>query len=191
MTVTVYAASSSQIDSVYFQAAEKLGELFAQQQIHCINGAGKKGLMAAITDAVLKNGGEVTGIIPEFMLQEGWCHDSLTERIVTQDMHTRKQLMAQKSDACIALPGGVGTLEELLEVITWKQLGLYTKPIIIFNVKHYYDDLLKMLQKSETEKFIHHQHSTIWLVAETPEEAVELALQNSDWHENPRSFAAL
>ena len=191
MTVTVYAASSSQIDPAYFQAAEKLGELFAQQHIRCINGAGKRGLMAAVTDAVLKNGGEVTGIIPEFMVAEGWGHDSLTERIITPDMHTRKQLMAQKSDACIALPGGVGTLEELLEVITWKQLGLYSKPIVIFNVQHYYDDLLKMLQKAEKERFIHHQHSTIWLVAETPEEALELVLQNSDWHENPRSFAAL
>ncbi|GHT76166.1 cytokinin riboside 5'-monophosphate phosphoribohydrolase [Bacteroidia bacterium] len=174
MTVTVYASSSSQIDTAYFEAAKKLGKLFAQNNIRCVNGAGSNGLMAAVSDAILQNGGEVIGIIPQFMIDEGWCHSSLTERIVTQDMHERKQLMARKSDACIALPGGVGTLEELLEIITWKQLGLYIKPVIILNVRHYYDDLLKMLQKAENEQFFHHKHSDFWSVVETPEEALAL-----------------
>ena len=189
--ITVYAASSSQVHSAYFQAAEKLGKLLAQNRITCINGAGNKGLMASLTDSVLQNGGEVTGIIPQFMVEEGWCHSTLSERIVTPDMHLRKQLMASKSDACIALPGGIGTMEELLEIITWKQLGLYTKPIVILNVQHFYDDLLQMLDKAQKENFMHSKHASIWSVAETPEEALEIIFENSQWEENPRLFAAL
>ncbi|GHT01469.1 cytokinin riboside 5'-monophosphate phosphoribohydrolase [Bacteroidia bacterium] len=173
MTVTVYAASSTQVAPVYIRAAQNLGKLLAQNHISCINGAGKTGLMAAVTDAVLENGGQVIGIIPQFMVTNGWCHDALSERIITPDMHTRKQLMAQRSDACIALPGGIGTLEELLEIITWKQLNLYHQPVVILNTAHYYDDLLQMLEKTKQEHFLHHEGLSLWSVAETPEEALE------------------
>lgn len=177
-TITVYAASSSQIAPVYFEAAGKLGVLLARYRMKCINGAGKNGLMAAVTDAVLAGGGEVTGIIPEFMIRQGWCHDGLTQRIVTPDIHKRKELMAQMSDGCIALPGGIGTLEELLEIITWKQLGLYTHPIVILNTHHYFDDLLNMLRRAEKENFMHPKNASMWLVAETPEEAIDRLLKN-------------
>lgn len=190
-TITVYAASSSQIDSVYFDAATQLGQLLAQHNIACINGAGSKGLMSSVSDAVLSAGGKVIGVIPQFMIDEGWCHNSLSELIVTPDMHIRKQTMAEHSDACIALPGGVGTLEELLEIITWKQLGLYAKPIIILNINHFYDDLLRMLDKIHREKFIHPKHTHIWHVAKNPEEAIDIILQNPDWESNPRAFAAM
>lgn len=189
--ITVYAASSSQINPLYFRTAEDLGVLLAKSNITCINGAGNKGLMNTISEAVLSAGGKVTGIIPQFMIDEGWCHQSLTELIVTPDMHIRKQTMAKLSDACIALPGGVGTLEELLEIITWKQLGLYDKPIIILNINHFFDDLLKMLDKIEKEKFMHPKHLKIWQVAETPEEALNMIRSNNTWESNPRSFAAL
>ena len=171
MTITIYAASSPHISPVYRQAAKELGRLIAEKGITCINGAGKAGLMAQVTDTVLENGGRVIGILPQFIVDSYGGHPRLTERIVTPDMHTRKQLMAQKSDACIALPGGVGTLEELLEIITWKQLGLYSKPVVILNTNAYFDDLLQMLKKAEQEHFIHHSHSPLWSVAETPEEA--------------------
>ncbi|MCC8144958.1 MAG: TIGR00730 family Rossman fold protein [Bacteroidales bacterium] len=190
-TVTVYAGSSSQVDEVYFNAARQLGALLANNGIRCINGAGSKGLMAAVTDAVLQNGGEVIGIIPDFMVQEGWCHSELTERIVTTDIHKRKELMAGMSDACIALPGGIGTLEELSEIITWKQLGLYTGPIVILNVNGYYDELLKMLEKATKESFMHPRHADIWTVANDAAEAMEIILENSEWEANPRSIAAL
>ncbi|MDL2241725.1 TIGR00730 family Rossman fold protein [Bacteroidales bacterium OttesenSCG-928-L03] len=190
-TITVYAASSSQLDPVYFQAARELGTLLAGQGIACINGAGNKGLMSAVSDAVLEAGGRVIGVIPQFMIDEGWCHDSLTELVVTPDMHVRKQTMARRSDACIALPGGIGTLEELMEIITWKQLGLYTHSIIILNVNHFYDDLLKMLERIEQERFMHPKHIHIWRVATTPEEALDIILSNPEWESNPRSFAAL
>ena len=173
MTITIYAASSPHVSPVYKEAAKDLGRLIAENGITCINGAGKSGLMAQVTDAVLEHGGKVIGILPQFMVDEFGGHPSLTERIVTPDMHTRKQLMAQGSDACIALPGGVGTLEELLEIITWKQLGLYSKPVVILNTNGYFDDLLRMLDKVQQEHFMHHSHSALWMVAETPEEALK------------------
>lgn len=189
--ITVYSASSSQLDPVYFNAAEELGTLLAKHEIACINGAGNKGLMCAVSDAVLTAGGWVIGVIPQFMIDEGWCHDSLSELVVTPDMHIRKQTMAKRSDACIALPGGIGTLEELLEIITWKQLGLYTRPIIILNINRFYDDLLRMLERVTKEKFMHPKHAHIWHVATTPEEAIDIILSNPEWESNPRSFAAM
>jgi len=173
MTITIYAASSPNVPSVYMQAAKELGKLIAEKGITCINGAGKAGLMAQVTDAVLENGGRVIGIIPQFMLDNSWGHPALTERIITPDIHTRKQQMAQRSDACIALPGGVGTLEELLEIITWKQLELYSKPVVILNTNGFFDDLLRMLERIRREHFLHHCHSPLWTVAETPEEALK------------------
>ena len=124
-SVCVYSASSTKIDPVYFDAARELGTLLGQRHIRLVNGAGNMGLMAAVADATLAAGGEVTGVIPRFMIEQGWHHTGLTKLVEVENMHERKQLMADLSDAVIALPGGCGTLEELLEVITWKQLGLY------------------------------------------------------------------
>jgi len=171
-TITIYASASSRISPVYFEAAGNLGKLFAKYSITCINGGGINGLMAAVTDAVLENGGNVCGIIPQFMYDKGWLHPAIREVIITPDMHTRKQTMADRSDACIALPGGVGTFEELLEIITWKQLGLYKNPIVILNTSGYYNPLLAMLNKADKENFIHSE-STAWQVANAPEEALE------------------
>ena len=172
--ITIYAASSSNISSVYFEAAERLGKLLAEHSITCVNGGGVKGLMAAITNAVLENGGKVCGIIPQFMIDNGWMHPSIQEIIITPDMHSRKQTMADKSDAYIALPGGIGTLEELLEIITWKQLKLHSKPIVILNTEGYYNHLLEMLDKADREHFIHSQLSNVYQVATSPEEALNL-----------------
>ena len=190
-TITVYGASSSKIDSKYISAAKRLGELMAEKELECVNGAGQNGVMGAVSESMLAHGGKVIGVIPQFMIDEGWLNTSLSDVIVTPDMHQRKQLMAEKSDACIALPGGIGTMEELLEIMTWKQLGLYKKPIIILNTDGYYDFLLQMLEKSADENFIHHRHQAMWHVAESPEEALELAIQKQDWDSNARSFAAI
>ena len=104
-----------------------------------INGAGRTGLMGAVTDSIMHDGGRAVGVIPQFMVDRGWQHPGMSELIVTTDMHSRKDTMARLSDACIAMPGGVGTLEELLEIITWKQLGLYVRPIVVLNLNHYFD----------------------------------------------------
>ena len=141
-SVCVYCASSTQIDEKYFRAAEELGHLIAGHGLTLITGAGKLGLMNTIENAALEAGGKVTGVIPTFMVREGWHHEGLTELIETPSMHERKQTMANLSDGIIALPGGCGTMEELLEIITWKQLGLYVNPIVILNVDGFYDALL-------------------------------------------------
>jgi uncharacterized protein (TIGR00730 family) len=147
--------------------------------------------MAATSNAALKAGGTVTGVIPRFMVEQGWHHTELTRLIETETMHERKQLMAQMSDGVIALPGGCGTMEELLEIITWKQLGLYLNPIIILNVDGYYDPLLDMLHKAVDEHFMRPQHTGIWRVATTPAQAVEMAYNTPRWNEEVRKYAAL
>ena len=189
--VCVYSASSTKIAPVYFAAAEELGRLLALQGINLINGAGSIGLMAATSNAALANGGTVTGVIPRFMVEQGWHHTGLTRLIETETMHERKELMAKMADAVIALPGGCGTMEELLEIITWKQLGLYLNPIIILNVDGYYDPLLDMLHKAVDEHFMRPQHTGIWRVATTPAQAVEMAYNTPRWNEEVRKYAAL
>ena len=149
------------------------------------------GLMAATSDACLAAGGRVTGVIPSFMVEQGWHHTGLTHLIETKDMHQRKQTIANISDGCIALPGGCGTLEELLEVITWKQLGLYLKPIVILNIRDYYAPLLEQLQRGIDEHFMGARHAEIWRVATTPEEAVDLVLSTPLWDASVRKFAAI
>ena len=190
-TICVYSASSTQLDPSYFSAAEELGNLLAKENIQLVNGAGGIGLMKSVADAVLKNGGKVTGIIPHFMVEQNWHHPNLTELIEVEDMHQRKQLMAQKSDAVIALPGGCGTLEELLEIITWKQLGLYSNPIIILNINHFFDPLLQMLDRAIKENFMREQHKSLWKVALSPSEAIQLAKETPLWDTSLRKFAKI
>lgn len=190
-SVCVYCASSTQIDEKYFRAAEELGHLIAEHGLTLITGAGKLGLMNTIENAALEAGGKVTGVIPTFMVREGWHHEGLTELIETASMHERKQTMADLSDGVIALPGGCGTMEELLEIITWKQLGLYVNPIIILNVDGFYDHLLAQLTKAVEENFMRSIHADIWGVATTPEEAIELLLTTPTWDKSVRKFAAI
>lgn len=187
----MYSASSTKIDKVYFDAAAELGKLLALKGIRLINGAGNIGLMRTVADAVLEGNGEVTGVIPHFMVEQGWHHQGLSKLIEVESMHERKQLMANLNDGVIALPGGCGTLEELLEIITWKQLGLYLNPIIILNVNHFFDPLLEMLDKAIDENFMREQHGAIWNVAQTPAEAVELLYTTPVWNKEIRKFAAI
>lgn len=189
--VCVYSASSTQIAPAYFEAATQLGRLLAIKGINLINGAGSIGLMAATSNAALAAGGTVTGVIPRFMVEQGWHHTGLTRLVETENMHERKQLMARMADAVIALPGGCGTMEELLEIITWKQLGLYLNPIVILNVNGFYDPLLSMLQQAVDQHFMRPEHAGIWRVATTAEEAVEILYTTPIWNKNVRKFAAL
>ena len=128
--ICVYCASSSKIDSKYVETAKRLGSLLAENNMQLVYGGGSVGLMGILADSVLDKGGKVTGIIPKFMVEAEWQHDGLTKLILTETMHERKEKMAAMSNAVVALPGGCGTLEELLEVITWKQLGIYRNPIM-------------------------------------------------------------
>ena len=180
--VVVYCASSTEIGQLYFDVASALGKLLAENGYICINGAGKEGLMGVLNDAVLEHGGRVKGIIPRFMVDAGWGHSHLTETIVTETIHERKAAMVKTADAVIALPGGVGTLEELAEIITWRQLGLYRKPIIILNVNNYYQPLLSFFEKMISERFMREAYRQLWQVVTTPEEAVTLIRTIPDWN---------
>lgn len=189
--ICVYCASSPQIAPVYFKAAERLGYLLAEKGINLIDGAGKVGLMGCLNNTVLAAGGTVTGVIPRFMVERGWHHSGLTQLVETETMHERKSLMARMSDAVIALPGGCGTMEELLEVITWKQLGLYLKPIVVLNIQGFYNPLIEMLEKAIDQQFMRREHESLWQVAFTPEEAVELCVSLPAWDKKICKFAAV
>ena len=170
----MFCASSADIDARYLEAARELGTLLAQGGWRCVNGGGAVGLMGAVTDGTLDAGGEVTGVIPKFMVDNGWCYDRLVDVIVTADMHQRKQMMSEMADAVIAMPGGVGTFEELLETLTWRQLGLVKVPVIILNTLGYYDALLTMLQHAIDEGFMKPSHAQLWKIAATPQDAIAL-----------------
>lgn len=163
----------------------------AAQGIAVVNGAGSMGLMQASTDGCMEAGGEAIGIIPSFMIKEGWCHQGMTQIVETPDMHIRQQKMAEMSDAAIILPGGCGTFAELMELITWKQLGLYLKPIVILNTNGYYDPLLQALNQAAEQNFMRQQHTAIWRVAQMPEEALKLVLETPLWDTSIRRFAAI
>ena len=172
--VCVFCASSASIDDCYLEAARELGTLLAQGGWRCVNGGGAIGLMGAVTDGTLDAGGEVTGVIPKFMVDNGWLYDRLEDVVITADMHQRKHMMSDMADAVIAMPGGVGTMEELVETLTWRQLRLVTYPVIILNTKGYYDPLLAMLDHAIGEGFMKPSHSQLWQVADTPAQAVAL-----------------
>lgn len=191
MKLTVFCASSSQVGHQYIEDARKVGEIIGAQGHVLINGAGRTGLMQAVADGCLAQGGEAIGVIPQFMIDKGWQHTGMTELVITRSMGERKDYMMSESDACIALPGGVGTLEELFEIVTLKQLGQYDKPIVILNTDGYYDDLLHFVQHIVDEKFMHAIYTQLWKVASTPEEAVALAVGTPKWTESIDKYAAL
>lgn len=174
INVCVFAASSERIDAAYAAAARELGQLLAERGWGCVNGAGAMGLMRALSDAVLDHGGRVVGVIPQFMVDNGWCHNGLTQVVVTADMHERKQTMQRLSQAFVALPGGCGTLEELLEALTWRQLGLAAKPIVLLNTGGYYDPLVAMLQRCVDKGFMRPSHTSLWAVAATARQAIDI-----------------
>lgn len=189
--ICVYCASSTKINPVYFEAARHLGEIIAKAGMQLVYGGGSNGLMGTIADSVLASGGKVTGVIPHFMCEQEWSHLGLSELIKTDTMHERKEKMAMMSDAAVALPGGCGTLEELLEVITWKQLGIFTKPIIIVNINGYYDSLIEMLHRAVEESFMRDIHRNIWTVVNNAEDVMQAIHNAPKWDKNVRKFAAI
>ena len=190
-SICVYCASSSKVSACYTDTAYTLGTLLGREGITLITGAGCQGLMRSVEDGTLESGGKAIGVIPQFMVEQNWHHTGLSELIITDSMHERKEKMASLADAVIALPGGCGTMEELLEIITWKQLGLYLGPIIILNVNGYYDQLISQLERAIDECFMGKIHGNIWNVATTAEEAVQIAKSTPRWECSVRKYAAL
>ena len=191
MTVCVFASSSSRIDNKYATEATSLGKLLAKAKMDVVYGGGGIGLMGCLADAVMANGGKITGVIPSFMIDEGWNHASVTDMIITSDMGERKKTMFSRADAVVALPGGVGTLEELTEAMTLKQLGIYNGPIIILNTLNFYSPLIEFLEHMIKGNFLRFEHKGIWEIASTPEEVITLLSNKENWHNDPRSIAKI
>ncbi|MFZ0007478.1 MAG: TIGR00730 family Rossman fold protein [Steroidobacteraceae bacterium] len=189
--VCVYCASSRQAHPDYRAAAHRLGEVLANAGIGIIYGGGAVGSMGALADGALARGGRVTGILPQFMADLEWGHRRLTELQLVEDLRTRKHLMLTLSQAAIALPGGSGTLEELLEAITLKRLGLYVNPIVLVNTRGFFAPLLALLEQAVSERFMDPRHLDMWQVVATPEEVPEALASAPAWSAQARSFAAL
>lgn len=163
-TICVYCGSSTGKHAVYRYAARQLAEDLVSREIGLVYGGASIGIMGAIADQVLALGGRVTGVIPQALSHQEVVHPNLTELHITRTMHERKMLMAELADGFIALPGGIGTLEELFEIWTWAQLGFHNKPIGLLNVAGYYDDLLKFLTHMHQEQFFKSRHRELLLV---------------------------
>jgi hypothetical protein len=191
MTVCVFAGSSSRVNSEYGEAAARLGALLAKSGTDVVFGGGGIGLMKKLADAVIENGGRITGVIPSFMKEEGWGHQGMNETITTRDMSERKKKMFELADAIVALPGGMGTLEELTEAITLKQLSLFDGPIILLNTLGYYNSLLGFIDHMIEHNFLRYEHKSIWEVVSTPEEAMIALSRNDRGNEEWRKIAKI
>ena len=167
-----------------------MGVLVGEAHLELIYGDGGIGLMAQVADGVLSTGGTVTGVIPQFMIDQGWHNVKSTHRVVTETMHERKAYIAKVADAMVALPGGIGTFEELLECLTWKQLGLHGKPVVILNTNGYFDHLLAALDRMVDEHFMQPFHrDEMFVVVHTPEEVLPAIAQAPIWGKEMREKA--
>ena len=187
--VCVFAASSDRCDRSYLEAAERLGRSLAGNGIEIVYGAGARGLMGHLADAALAEGGKVVGVLPRFMEIQKWDHAGLTKLCIVDDMHARKQLMLEGADAVVALPGGVGTLEELFETLAWKQLGLYGGPIAMVNVNGFFDACAEVLARCISDRFMNPVHGTMWVQVDSPEEVVRALEAAPPWDPNAIRFA--
>lgn len=169
----VFCGSSGGANADYAAAARDLGAALAERRIELVYGGGNIGLMGVLADAVLERGGAVTGVIPESLRARELAHGGLSRLHVVDSMHARKAMMADLSDGFVALPGGLGTLEELLEIATWAQLDLHERPIGLANVAGYFNPLLSMLDRAVAERFLRPEHRELLLVAEDPRILVE------------------
>src|SRR5689334_11069393 len=188
-TVCVYCASSSRTPQIYLDSAAALGSTLAAAGLRIVYGGSSLGSMGRMAEAALAGGAHVTGVLPRFMDELEWGHRTLSELRLVGDMHERKRVMLELSDAVIALPGGCGTLEELFEAITWKRLGLFFGPIVMVNVNGFFDPCVALLNRAVDERFMNERHREMWAVVAYPE-LVPMALEGAtEWSRDARSFA--
>ncbi len=187
--VCVFCGSQPGRRAEYVAAAREMARLLAQSGVELVYGGGHVGLMGALADSALAHGGRVIGVIPEHLMRPEVAHQALTELIVVDSMHTRKQTMAKRSDAFIVLPGGFGTLEEMFEMVTWLQLRLQDKPVALLNVAGYFDSLLVFLEHAAREGFVRPEHSDLLWVERLP--AQLLARLRAYWNQalKPRAIS--
>ena len=190
-TVCVYCASSRSADPEYRRAAFRLGEVLAEQGIAIVYGGGARGSMGALADGALGRGGRVVGILPRFMADLEWGHHGLSELKLVEDMRTRKHLMLSGAHAAIALPGGSGTFEELLEALTLKRLGLFLGPIVLVNTRNYFEPLRILLEAAVREHFMDERHLAMWQIVSSAEDVPDALASAQDWSPAARDFAAV
>ena len=179
--ICVYCASSTQADPEYRDAARETGRLLAREGSEIIYGGGGLGSMGALADGALEEGGRVIGVLPEFMQELEWGHSKVSELKIVASLHERKLEMIEKADGIIALPGGSGTFEELLEALTWKRLALYTNPIALLNTRSYYDAFQRMMEQAADERFMNQQHLQMWTLVDRPQELIPALRDAPEW----------
>jgi len=180
-TICVYCGSSDKINSAFTEAAYELGALIASRKMKLIYGAGRTGLMGAVANGSLENGGEVVGVLPKIFNTPNLAHQGLSQLEIVEDMHQRKARLVELADAFVALPGGFGTLEELFEVLTWAQIGLHQKPVGLLNTRQYYNPLIQMINLANGEGFIYQEHQGLFTASEDP----KTLLENLEKHNHP------
>lgn len=186
MQVCVYCASSGRIHPEYFEATSRLSHLLVEHNVNVVFGGGSSGLMGQLADSVLAAGGQIKGIMPEFMNEVEWGHKGVSDFVYTQSMHERKAKFLEGTDALITLPGGPGTFEELLESLTLKKLAQFTKPIVILNTRGYFNAFHHMMQQAVDEHFMADELKYLYTMVDTPEEVLP-AIQNAhSWNKGLR-----
>jgi len=189
--VCVFCASSTLVAQSYFDAAENLAKELINSGYAIKYGGGAVGLMGAVANQALAMQGRVIGIIPQFMVDVEWQHPHVEEMHVVETMHQRKQQLIDNVDAVVALPGSSGTLEELIEVISMKKLGLFTKPVVIVNTNGFYDSLIDLFKRMADERFLHEAHLDTFTVINHPHEIVDAIRQSPQWRDDAITFATL
>jgi uncharacterized protein (TIGR00730 family) len=168
-SIAVYCGASFGANPIYTEAARQLGRAMVERNIALVYGGGNVGLMGVIADEVLQRGGDVTGVIPQALVEREVGHTGLSRQFIVKDMHERKAMMASLADGFIAMPGGMGTLEELFEMLTWSQLGIHAKPVGVLNVQGFYDKLLGFMAHLQEEGFVQARHAALMMAEAEPD----------------------
>jgi uncharacterized protein (TIGR00730 family) len=190
-SVAVFCASSTKVDKAYFDVAFQTGKILSDAGKTIYYGGGSVGLMGAVAEAALLNNGKIIGVIPEFMMAMEWGNKNVDELVIVPDMFERKKVLIEKTDAIIVLPGGVGTVDELFDAITQKQLCRHKSPIIIMNINGFFDSLIEMLNRMIIEQFMRIEHGRIYTIINSPEELVEKMMPDDEWDLNSLSSAQI
>lgn len=191
MRICVFCASSAKVDKVYFEQTEIVAQHLVKASATIVYGGGSVGLMGCLADTALSLNGEVIGILPRFMEKVEWGHKGISQMILVKDMRERKKQLIKSVDAVVALPGGCGTLEELMEVYTLKRLGKFTKPIVVLNSNGFYTHLELLIEKMIEERFMRPEHRQIWQLVKSPEEIIPAIKSAPRWDESAIKFAAV